>query len=74
MFRHACAYNLLKNGMNIHAVMRYLGHESITVLQNYLTDADSEYASELHDEFSPLRVSDALSAHEKASPVDNMRL
>ena len=55
MFRHACAYNLLKNGMNIHAVMRYLGQESIAVLQNYLTDADSEYASELHDEFSPLR-------------------
>jgi len=53
MFRHACAVNLLQNGMDIDSVMKYLGHETITVLQGYLKSLKSENASELHKKYSP---------------------
>lgn len=55
MFRHACAVNLLKNGMDIDSVMKYLGHETVTVLQGYLKSLKSQDASELHKRFSPIR-------------------
>ena len=55
MFRHSCAVNLLQNGMDIDSVMKYLGHETVTVLQGYLKSLKSQDASELHRKFSPVR-------------------
>lgn len=55
MFRHSCAVNLLQNGMDIDSVMKYLGQETVTVLQGYLKSLKSENASELHKKFSPAR-------------------
>ena len=55
MFRHACAVNLLEAGMNIDALMKYLGQETITVLQGYLKSLKSKDASRLHKTFSPAR-------------------
>lgn len=55
MFRHACAVNLLQNGMDIDSVMKYMGHETVTVLQGYLKSLKSQNASELHKRFSPAR-------------------
>lgn len=55
MFRHSCAVNLLLNGMDIDSVMKYLGQETVTVLQGYLKSLKSENASELHKRFSPAR-------------------
>jgi integrase/recombinase XerC len=55
MFRHSCAVNLLLNGMDIDSVMKYLGQETVTVLQGYLKSLKSENASELHKQFSPAR-------------------
>lgn len=55
MFRHSCAVNLLQNGMDIDSVMKYLGHETVTVLQGYLKSLKSQDASDLHKKFSPVR-------------------
>lgn len=55
MFRHSCAVSLLQNGMDIDSVMKYLGHETVTVLQGYLKSLKSQNASELHKKFSPAR-------------------
>ncbi len=55
MFRHSCAVNLLLNGMDIDSVMKYLGQETVTVLQGYLKSLKSANASELHKKFSPAR-------------------
>ena len=65
MFRHACAVNLLRgdvrelnedeelHGMDIDSVMKYLGQETLTVLQGYLKSLKSEHASKLHKKYSP---------------------
>ncbi len=55
MFRHSCAVNLLQAGMDIDSVMKYLGQETITVLQGYLKSLKSQNASELHKKYSPVR-------------------
>lgn len=54
-FRHSCAVNLLQAGMDMDSVMKYLGQESITVLQGYLKSLKSLDASVLHRKFSPVK-------------------
>jgi len=58
-FRHTFSILALRCGMGEFGLQHLLGHETL-----YMT---RKYAGSLSDE-------DALSAHEKASPVDNMRL
>ena len=55
MFRHSCAVNLLSSGMDIDSIMKYLGQETITVLQGYLKSLKSQDASVLHRKYSPMR-------------------
>lgn len=58
-FRHSFAVNCLRNGMGEFNLQNLLGHTTLQMTRRYV---------------QTFGVSDALSAHEKASPVDNMRL
>ena len=52
-FRHAFAVDFLRNGGNVLALQRIMGHESLTMVNKYLH----------------LAQSDLQAAHEDASPV-----
>ena len=58
-FRHSFAVNCLRNGMGEFNLQSLLGHTTLQMTRRYV---------------QTFGVSDALSAHEKASPVDNLRL
>lgn len=58
-FRHSFAVNCLRNGMGEFNLQSLLGHTTLQMTRRYV---------------QTFGVSDALSAHERASPVDNMRL
>jgi len=58
-FRHTFAVSCLRNGMGEFSLQSLLGHTTLQMTRRYV---------------QTFGVSDALSAHEKASPVDNMRL
>jgi integrase/recombinase XerC/integrase/recombinase XerD len=58
-FRHTFAIQVLRNGMGEFNLQSLLGHSSLSMTRHYVES---------------LSVADALRAHEKASPVDNMRL
>jgi len=58
-FRHSFAVNCLRNGMGEFNLQCLLGHTTLQMTRKYVQS---------------LGASDALSAHEKASPVDNLRL
>lgn len=53
-FRRACALAMLRNGVNLITVSRYLGHATLTVTQRYLALIDD----------------DLQAAHAMGSPVD----
>lgn len=55
-FRRTCALWMLRSGASIYHVQRFLGHEDITVLKQYLS----------------LVQDDIKDAHQKFGPVDNM--
>ena len=54
-FRHTFAINFLRNRGNIFALQRILGHESLTMVHNYLSIAQAALQA----------------AHNDASPVTN---
>jgi len=58
-FRHSFAVNCLRNGMGEFNLQSLLGHTTLEMTRRYVRT---------------FGMNDALSAHEKASPVDNMRL
>jgi len=58
-FRHTFAVSCLRNGMGEFNLQSLLGHTTLQMTRRYV---------------QTFGVTDALSAHEKASPVDNMRL
>jgi len=58
-FRHTFAVSCLRNGMGEFNLQSLLGHTTLQMTRRYV---------------QTFGVSDALSAHEKASPVDNLRL
>ena len=58
-FRHTFAVSCLRNGMGEFSLQSLLGHTTLQMTRRYV---------------QTFGVSDALSAHEKASPVDNLRL
>ena len=58
-FRHTAAISCLRNGMGEFALQVMLGHSTLTMTSRYVSEINSE---------------DMYRAHEKASPVDNMRL
>jgi len=58
-FRHTFAVSCLRNGMGEFNLQSLLGHSSLQMTRRYV---------------QTFGMSDALSAHEKASPVDHMRL
>jgi len=58
-FRHTFAVSCLRNGMGEFNLQSLLGHTTLEMTRRYVRT---------------FGVSDALSAHEKASPVDNLRL
>lgn len=53
-FRRCCALTLLRNGMDLLSVSRYLGHKTLDVTRRYLAQAESDISN----------------AHSKASPGD----
>jgi len=57
-FRHSFATTCLRNGMGEFALQLILGHESLYMTRRYV---------------STLGVEDSFKAHQKASPVDNMK-
>lgn len=59
MFRHSCAINHLRNGMNLVALQHLLGHSDITTTRHYLTALADE---------------DTQRVAERTSPSDNWRL
>jgi len=58
-FRHTFAITCLRNGIGEFNLQCLLGHATLQMTRKYVQS---------------LGASDALSAHEKASPVDNLRL
>lgn len=58
-FRHTFAITCLRNGIGEFNLQCLLGHTTLQMTRKYVQS---------------LGASDAISAHEKASPVDNMRL
>ena len=57
-FRHTFAINFLRNGGNVFALQRNMGHESLTMVNSYLHVAQS----------------DLQAAHQDAGPVMNWLL
>jgi site-specific recombinase XerD len=57
-FRRCCALSMLRAGVGIETVSRYLGHSSIAITMRYLA----------------LVTDDLQEAHRRGSPVDNARL
>lgn len=55
-FRRTFAYTCLRNGMNIYAIAKLMGHANITVLKRYLTLAEA----------------DLQDAHERYGVMDNL--
>ena len=58
-FRHTFSINCLRNGIGEFNLQCLLGHTTLQMTRKYV---------------QTLGANDALSAHEKASPVDNLRL
>jgi integrase/recombinase XerD len=56
-FRHYFAISMLRNGANIYALKRALGHESLHIVQRYLA----------------LSQADLQAAHRLASPMDRIK-
>jgi integrase/recombinase XerD len=57
-FRHTFAISYLRNGGNVFALQRVLGHETLDMVRNYVN----------------LTTHDLQAAHEICSPVDNLQL
>jgi site-specific recombinase XerD len=57
-FRHTFAISFLRAGGDIFSLKYLLGHNSLTMVENYLGSLNEE---------------DAAKAHQKFSPIDNMR-
>ena len=57
-FRHTFAISYLRNGGNVFALQRVLGHESLDMVRRYVN----------------LTTHDLQAAHEICSPVDNLQL
>jgi site-specific recombinase XerD len=54
-FRRAFALAVLRNGTDVYALAKLMGHDGITVLQLYLKQT----------------YQDTYAAHQRADPVDN---
>ena len=58
-FRHTAAIQCLRNGMGEFTLQMMLGHSTLAMTRRYVSSLSQE---------------DVFKAHQKASPVDNMKL